>query len=169
MREDGKDIDEAVDASMVDSPWGDVLLGAIFLLFSILMFIGAQFFTYRTQMGFVTAAAFTPIVLSIIVAILSGFLIIGALRKPKSRSIGRWAGSVIADDRTHRSLVMAVLTAIYVVAVGRINFLVVNLVYLFVAYRYLKVGSMWKVAVLSIVNAAIVGVVVPRIFQMPLP
>ena len=151
------------------SPLGDVFMGAAFILFAALMFTGALFFSYRTHMGFVTAAAFTPIVLSIIVTILSATLIVTSLREPGMERVGSWFRRVAAEERTRRSAILAGITALYILTVGRIDFLLANFVFLVVMYRYLEVGSIVRVLLLGAINAGIVGFVVPRIFQLPLP
>lgn len=161
--------DQSDRAPDIASPYGDVLIGGLFGLFAILMFVGAQFFPHRSNMGFVTAASFTPMVLGIIVTVLSIVLVISALKKPKNGTFYEWFTVVASDDRTRRSVLIGGITLVYVILIGRVHFLPVNLVYLIVMYRYLRVGGWPKILILGTVNAVLIAYLVPMIFQMPLP
>jgi hypothetical protein len=161
--------DQSDRAPDIASPYGDVLIGGLFGLFAILMFVGAQFFPHRSNMGFVTAASFTPMMLGIIVTALSMVLVISALKKPKNGTFREWLKVVASDDRTRRSVLIGGITLVYIILIGRVHFLPVNFVYLIVMYRYLRVGGWPKVLILGTVNAVLIAYLVPMIFQMPLP
>lgn len=150
---------------------GDIVLAVGFLIFSILMFIGATQFTWQTAMGFVTSAAFTPLLLSVLVAFLSMVLIFDTIRKNRKSALKfrAWLKEVVADETVRRSFVLVVVTGIYTLLVGMIPFLLVNFLYLLVMFYYLKIGKLPRVFVYSIANALLIAYVIPYIYQMPLP
>jgi hypothetical protein len=150
-------------------PAGDIIIGILIIIYAVLMFIGAQYFPHRARMGTITSARFTPILLSILVIILCSFLIIKTIRKCGKVSINDWFREMISDETMRRSYVLIVMIGVYIFLVGRIQFVVINTLYLFAIYWYLKIGS-WKIILIySLVGGLLVSVVVPRIFQMPLP
>lgn len=149
----------------------DILVASGFILFAMLMFIGATQFTYKTAMGYITSAAFTPVLLSIFVFLLSIVLIIQTLRKNKAVkiSLSEWFKSARNEETVRRSLVLMVITGAYIILVGRINFLLLTFIFLLVIYYYLKIGKPVRVLLYSLLNALLIAYVVPVIYQMPLP
>jgi len=149
----------------------DILAACFFLLFAILMFIGATQFTYKSNMGFITSAGFTPMLLSVFVSVLSVILIIETLKRNKSArlSISEWFNNARGDEAVRRSVALIIMTGIYIVLVGVVNFILITFVFLFVIYYYLQVGKIWRVLLYSAMNTALIAYVVPAVYQMPLP
>jgi uncharacterized integral membrane protein len=171
MTENGPVNDVPDDGASSTAGVGDIVLAVGFLIFSILMFIGATQFTWQTAMGFVTSAAFTPLLLSVLVAALSVVLIIETIGKNRSSALKfrAWLKDLVADETVRRSFVLVVATGIYTLLVGRIPFLLVNFIYLLIVYYYLKIGKLPRVFVYSVANALLIAYVIPYIYQMPLP
>jgi len=150
-------------------PVGDIVIAISIIIFAVLMFIGAQFFPHRARMGTITSARFTPILLSILVIILCCVLIIITIRKYGKVSPKDWFLEMLADEMTKRSLILIIMIGVYIFLVGQVNFITINILYLFVMYWYLKIGSWQMIIIYSVISGLLVSVIVPYIFQMPLP
>lgn len=148
---------------------GDLVLSFFVMVFAVLMIIGALNFPRRARMGVITSPAFTPILLSILVIILCTVLIVVTFKKFGMVSIPQWFKGVIADEKMQRSFILIVIIGVYILLVGRIPFLIANIVFLAVMYWYLKIGSWKKVVLYSLASGVFVSLLVPYIFQMPLP
>jgi len=150
-------------------PGGDIALSISIIIFAVLMFIGAQYFPHRACMGMITSAKFTPILLSILVIILCFVLIMMTIRKYDKVSLKDWFLESLADETTKRSLILISMIGVYIFLVGRLNFTAINILYLFIMYWYLRIGSWKMIIIYSLVGGLLVSVIVPYIFQMPLP
>lgn len=148
---------------------GDIVLSCFIMIFAVLMIIGALNFPRRARMGVITSPAFTPILLSVLVIVLCIALIVITLKNYGKVSVSAWLRGVIADEKMQRSFILIAFTVGYILLVGRVYFLIANVIYLAVMYWYLKIGS-WKMILLySAASGAFVSLVVPFVFQMPLP
>ena len=151
------------------SDFGDILFGLAFILFAVLMFVGAMHFPYRAKMGLITSSAFTPMLLSGLVAILAAVLILITLRKPRGTAAREWFVAVSGSDTTRRALLIIALSAVYILLVGRINFVVVNCLYLLAMFWFLRIGSPARIVLFALANGLFVSLLIPYIFQMPVP
>lgn len=152
------------------SDFGDVLLGLGFILFAILMFVGALNFPYRARMGFFTSSAFTPILLCGLVVILSVILIVVTYRKNPKMAPRAWFAAVAKSDLARRALVIIGITATFILGlVGTIDFFVANCLFFLAIFWFLKIGTPVRIIVYAVANAAVVAFVIPYIFQLPLP
>lgn len=164
-------LDDAEIQEKKSEHWGagDLVFSGVLIVFSILMIIGAAKFPKRARMGRITSPAFTPIMLSIFVIILCIVLIIGTLRKYGKISISTWFKEVIADERMQRSYLLMGIILIYVLLVGRVHFFIANVVFLGIMYWYLKIGSWKDIIIYTLASSVFISLVVPYVFQMPLP
>lgn len=150
-------------------PVGDIVIATLVIIYAIFMFIGALYFPHRARMGFITSAKFTPMLLSILIIILCCILIFRTIRTYGKVSMINWWKELIADETMKRSLFLIIIIGLYIYLIGRLPFLFINTIYLFVIYWYLKIGS-WKIIIVySIAGGLIVSWIVPYMFQMPLP
>jgi len=151
----------------------DIILSLIFIIFAVLMFIGGLNIVggRNTEGGFLASAYFTPLMLSIIIIILSSFIILRNFRhyKIKLQDIKSWVKKTINDKTVHRVWVLISIISIYVILIGHLNFIIVNFIFLFGMYIYLRVFKVFIVFVYSVLGAIVIGYVVPLIFQMALP
>ncbi|MCF7944302.1 MAG: tripartite tricarboxylate transporter TctB family protein [Spirochaetia bacterium] len=150
-------------------PVGDIMISLLFIAYALFMFIGALNFTTRAGMGRITSPKFTPILLSILVFILCMVLIILTLKRFKGFSILGWFRDVFTDKRMQRSFTLAGFMTAYIIFIGIINFILINLVYFLVIYSYLKIGNWVKIILYSVACTLIVAVIVPYVFNMPAP
>jgi magnesium-transporting ATPase (P-type) len=164
-------LDDAELQEVKSKHWGagDLVLSGVLIIYSILMIIGAANFPRRARMGRITSPAFTPIMLSIFVMALCVVLIIGTFKKYGKISISTWFKEVIADERMRRSYLLMVFILIYVLLVGRVHFLIANVVFLGIMYWYLKIGSWKSIIIYTLASSVFISLVVPYVFQMPLP
>ncbi|GAB4372140.1 MAG: hypothetical protein Kow009_08210 [Spirochaetales bacterium] len=149
----------------------DILAACGFLLFAVLMGIGASQFSYKSNMGFVTSAAFTPILLSVLVSLLSIFLILETRKRNRTLplSLAEWFKSIRDDETVRRFGILALLIGLYIGLVGIVNFFILTFGFLFCIYSYLQVGKLWRVLLYSVLNTLLIAYVIPTIYQMPLP
>lgn len=150
-------------------PTGDIMIAIFFLVFAVLMLVGAVNFTSRPQMGRLTSPKFTPILLSILVMIFCVALIAITLKKNAALSVSGWFKEVFSDEQMRRSLVLIAMFTIYIVLVGILDFVVVNGVFFLVMYSYLKIGGWLRIVIYSAVSTVVVSVLVPLLFNMPTP
>lgn len=150
-------------------PTGDIMIAIFFLVFAVLMLVGAVNFTSRPQMGRLTSPKFTPILLSILVIIFCVALIVVTLKKNRGLSVSGWFKEVFSDQQMRRSMVLIAMFTVYIVLVGLLDFTLVNAVFFLVIYSYLKIGGWIRIIIYSAVSAAVVSVLVPLLFNMPTP
>ena len=150
-------------------PVGDIMISLFFLAYASFMFVGALNFTTRAQMGKITSPKFTPILLSTLVVIFSITLIIATLRKHRGISIPGWFREVFTDERMQRSFILVGIMTVYIVLIGIVDFLIINLLYFLVVYSYLKIGRWTRIIIYSAACTVIVAIIVPYVFNMPTP
>lgn len=148
---------------------GDLLIGLVFITYGVLMAIGAVNFRWNPRMGVITAPAFTPILLSALIVLLSLVLIARSLWRCGLPDVRQWYRSVIADERISRSAILLLMTGAYVAMVGRVYFPVATTIYLVAMFWYLKLGRFWVVVLSGVAAGLFISVVIPGIFRMPLP
>jgi len=149
----------------------DIVTAVGFLFFALLMFAGATQFTYQEEMGFVTSAGFTPMLLAVIVSLLSIFLIIRTFKRNKASLVGFsvWLRKLSRDEVVRRSIVLILITGGYIVLVGVAPFLPLTFLFLCGIYYYLKIGGIIRTIIYSLTNALLIAYAIPWVYQMPLP
>lgn len=168
-RSDADEMDTEGHGSDKPNGTGDILIAVVFIVFGVLMTMGALNFRWSPRMGIITAPAFTPILLSVMVTVLSIVLIVRTLIRYGVPDVKAWCFTVICDERMRRSAVLILFTGIYIVMVGRLHFLLATTIYLFAMFWYLKLGRLWIVLLSAVVAGLFVSVFIPGVFRMPLP
>lgn len=158
------------DSDPVDA-MSDIVTAVGFLVFALLMFAGATQFTYQEEMGFVTSAGFTPMLLAVIVSLLSIFLIIRTFHRRKSSLVrfSDWLRKLSSDEMVRRSIALILITGGYIFLVGVTPFLPLTFLFLCGIYYYLKIGGILRTIIYSLTNALLIAYVIPWVYQMPLP
>lgn len=81
-----------------------------------------------------------------------------------------WWGNVFSNEENHRLVVLLTLVLIYGVGlIGRVPFFVATLVFHAGVFGYLRVGGWLKWSVCTAGATLFVAVLLPRLFDMPLP
>jgi hypothetical protein len=150
-------------------PVGDVVGGLAFMALSVFAIVGALNMPRRGTLGFVTAAGFTPTLIGSLLFVLSATLVALTLRTHGYRSIAGWARSTLSNDIVRRWLTLVALIGVYVALVGWIHFIVLQFLFFVAIFAYLRVGRAWHVLVYSVLGAALIGYLIPEIFEMPIP
>jgi hypothetical protein len=148
---------------------GDYIIGGLFIIFAILMFIGAYNFQWRPRMGIMTSANFTPMLLSVLVVLLTVLMMILTRRRFGKVNFRVWMKGVLADEKMQRSFILIGMIAAYIFLVGLIHFVIVNILFFFAMFWYLKIGTLVRTIIYAVLSGLFVGMVVPYVFQMPLP
>ena len=170
MAEDNLEQSEATNAN--GSPLGDIVGGIGFLIFAVLMFIGAVQFPWKlNHMRFMTAPGFTPILLSTLIFVLAIILIVTTWRRAAAGSLNVkvWIKAIAGDETFRRFGVLVLISGAYIFLVGVVNFILLTFLFLVGIYAYLRIGKIPRVLIYSIINAALIAYFVPMLFQMPRP
>lgn len=82
----------------------------------------------------------------------------------------RWVRDLASNEETHRLVVLLSLVLIYGIGlIGRVPFFVATLVFHAGIFGYLRVGGWLKWGVCTAGATVFVAVLLPRLFDMPLP
>ncbi len=152
-----------------ESAAGDLILGLALLFLSIFVIIESLGMPEKGSWGFFMGPGFLPLILGIALLCLTVLLLISSLNLGGSSGIKPLFQRMKGSLESRRFLIISGWTAIYVALMGTIPFLLINLIYFFGIFLYLKVGRLWKIVLLSVGSSLLVGYITPRIFDMPLP
>lgn len=150
-------------------PVGDFVGGILFMAMALFFIIGGLRMPTRGASGFVTAAGFTPVVLGTVVFLLNLILVYLVLKTYGYRSIIGWVKGCIQDEIARRWSILTLIIGGYVFMVGRVNFVFANAIFFAVVFTYLRAGNWWQIVFYTVLSSAIVGIIVPWIFAMPMP
>ena len=150
-------------------PVGDFVGGIMFMAMAIFFIVGGVKMPTRGASGFITAAGFTPVLLGCIVLALNLILVYLVLKGYGYRSLRGWAKGCMQDELTRRWFALTLIVGGYVFLVGRVNFVLANLVFFAVVFTYLRAGNRWQILLYTVLSSVIVGIIVPWMFALPAP
>lgn len=166
---DKKDPSEVKNKKNQESAAGDFIIGLVLLALSIFIIFESIRMPQKGRWGFFMGPGFLPLILGLILLGLSFSLIILSLNSNAPTGIVSLFQKIKEGVESRRFLIIAGWTAIYVILTGTIPFLLINFIYFFGIFLYLKAGRLWEILLLSIGASLLVGFVTPWIFDMPLP
>ncbi|MGQ9509216.1 MAG: tripartite tricarboxylate transporter TctB family protein [Thermodesulfobacteriota bacterium] len=166
---DKKDLREFKNKRDQESAAGDFIIGLVLLSLSVFIIFESIRMPQKGRWGFFMGPGFLPLILGFVLIGLSGYLILRSLTSNGQAGIILLFRKMKEGVESRRFLIIAGWTAIYVALIGTIPFLLINFIYFFGIFLYLKVGRLWEVILLSIGASLLVGFITPRIFDMPLP
>jgi hypothetical protein len=152
------------------APAADLLAGAFLLALSAFVMAEAARMPPRGPLGFFTGPSLVPMLLGVALAVLSATLLSQSLRQGAVRALPRLIETLHTTESI-RIGVLTVLLGLLVVLIGRVPFWAANLVYFVLTFAYLRVGGGRLVPVLLYAGlfTLLVGVLLPRAFEVPMP
>jgi len=169
IRVDKRAPSEVKNKKNQESAAGDFIIGLVLLALSIFITFESMRMPQKGRWGFFMSPGFLPLILGLILLGLSISLIIRSLASNGPSGIVSLFRKIKEGVESHRFLIIAGWTAIYVILIGTIPFLLINFIYFFGVFLYLKVGRLWEILLLSVGASLLVGFITPWIFDMPLP
>jgi uncharacterized membrane protein YidH (DUF202 family) len=154
----------------VKKKYWDLASGSVLLLFSAVLFIGAQ--RVKTLAVSSIGSGFFPSVVAVLLAITSVAIIIGGIvqaRKPDAAS-----GKEKAEDKPRVWGVIGTfaLMAFYAILLPKLGFLITTTVYLFVQINILSPRESRKqfmFGIISVVTAVVIYYTFVKVFHLMLP
>ncbi len=166
---DKKDLSEFKNKRDQESAAGDFIIGLVLLSLSVFIIFESIRMPQKGRWGFFMGPGFLPLILGLVLIGLSGSLILRSVASNGQAGIVLLCRKIKEGVESRRFLIIAGWTAIYVALIGTIPFLLINFIYFFGIFLYLKVGRLLEVLLLSIGASLLVGLITPWIFDMPLP
>lgn len=164
-----RDLNDSKNKKDQESAAGDFIISLILLALSVFVVIESLRMPEKGKWGFFMGPGFLPLILAIALLCLTLSLLISSIAGRGPSGIRPLFRKIRGGLESHRFLIIAGWTAIYVTLIGTIPFLFINFIYFFGIFFYLKVGRLWKVIILSFGSSFLVGYAVPWIFDMPIP
>lgn len=152
-----------------ESAAGDLIIGMFLLGLSIFVFIESLRMPEKGGWGFFMGPGFLPLILSVVLFLLTSSMLIASIGRQGISGIIPLFQRLKGSFEFRRSLVIAGWTWIYVALIGTFPFIIVNFIYFLGIFLYLNIGKIWKIVLLSLGSSILVGYLIPRIFDMPLP
>jgi hypothetical protein len=166
---ENKDLSDLKNKKDQESAAGDFIIGLILLALSVFVVIESLRMPEKGKWGFFMGPGFLPLILAIALLCLTLFLLISSLTLRGPSGVKPLFQRLKGSFESRRLLIISGWTAIYVVLIGTIPFLLINFIYFLGIFLYLKVGRLWKVIILSLCSSLLVGYITPWIFDMPIP
>jgi hypothetical protein len=165
----------------VKKKYWDLASGSVLLLFSAVLFIGAQ--QVKTLAVSSIGSGFFPSVVAVLLALTSVMIIIGGIaqaRQPEpatgkaKAAAGNPADGKPAEDKPRVWGVIGtfVLMAFYAILLPKLGFLITTTVYLFVQINILSPNESRKqvlFAIISVVSAVVIYFTFVKVFHLMLP
>lgn len=163
------EIEEEVDEDPPSRFMGDLFLG-VFLIAVCIWAAGESVgMPRRGALGIITSPGFTPLLVSIIVTVLSGILVVKAL---KGGAVGETRTRLLTMMRspgTHRVLILSLIMIGYVALIGVLDFRLVTGLYLLGTFIYVRAGGWIGITIATVVGTALTTMIIPDLFTMPTP
>ena len=149
---------------------GELVLGVAINLFAIFVIVESLRMPPRGHLGLVCYPGFVPFLTGTMLFLLSLGHNIVALRNGAHRHLRQWLKTTFEDDEIRRFLVILGSMVLYIVVLlGRVPFVAATLVFHTLIFIYLKVGHPVKIGFYALLATALVSILLPRLFEMPVP
>lgn len=149
---------------------GEFLLAAFLVLFAAFVIEESIRMPQRGHLGIMMSPGFVPLLTGVMLFGLTLCLLVRSIRQGGPAGLGLFFHQVLGDEENRRLLVILGLVGIYIVVlIGNLNFILATLIFHLTIFFYLKVGGYLKVCFWAVVATALVSVLLPRLFEMPLP
>lgn len=149
---------------------GDFLIGAAFVLFGGFVVFESLRMPYWEKDTFMMSPGIVPLISGAVLALL------GLIYGGKAMYAGAWRGwhawgkGLSSDPEMHRLVILVGIVALYAVGlVGRVNFLLATFLFHALVFAYLRIGGWVKWGGYSVGATLLVAVLLPKLFDMPLP
>lgn len=149
---------------------GELLLGLLVSAFSIFVIVESIRMPLRGHLGILMSPGFVPLLTGLGLLILSLIIDVGAIRKGAIGRIGDLLSDIAGDEENRRFLVILGLMAGYTIGlIGRMPFWAATAIFHFLIFSYLKIGGWPKIIFFTALATVLVALLLPGLFEMPLP
>jgi hypothetical protein len=149
---------------------GELILAITINLFAVFVIVESFRMPARGHLGIICYPSFVPLLAGILLFVLTLVLALVMIRRGGYKYFGDWLKNIRAEEDNRRFLAILATVLIYVVVLlGRVPFVLATLVFHGLLFTYLKVGSIWKIILYTALATILVSVVLPRLFDMPVP
>lgn len=147
----------------------ELLLGLFVTAFALFVIIESARMPNRADI-FVMDPGFVPLITGIVLLGLGLILDIRALKAGGAGQVGALLRMISTDEESRRFLWILGFIAVYIVGLtGRVPFILATLLFMLGIFIYLKIGPWWKIGLFTVICTALVSVILPELFGMPLP
>ena len=147
----------------------ELLIGLFVTGFALFVLIESIRMPHRAQ-TFVMDPGFVPFITGGALLILGVILDIRALKAGGAGQVGNLLRMIKSEEESRRFLWITGLVTVYIVGLcGRVSFVLATFIFLFGIFIYLKIGPWWKIGLFTVLCTALVSVILPELFGMPLP
>ncbi len=147
----------------------ELLIGFFVTGFALFVIIESIRMPHRAQV-FVMDPGFVPLITGVALLILGLILDVRAIRAGGGGKIGALVHMIKTEEESRRFLWILGLVCVYIVGLtGRVPFTLATLVFMLSIFIYLKIGPWWKIGLYTVICTALVSVILPELFGMPLP
>jgi hypothetical protein len=147
----------------------EFLLGLFVTGFALFVIIESLRMPHRAQ-TFVMDPGFVPLITGVVLLGLGLILDVRALKAGGAKEVGNLIRMIKSEEESRRFLWILGFITLYMVGLtGRVHFILATLVFMVSIFTYLKIGPWWKIALFTIICTALVSVILPELFGMPIP
>ena len=148
----------------------ELLLGLLVTGFALFVIIESIRMPQRGHLGVLMSPGFVPLITGLALLLLGLILDIRAIRAGGLGQVGILAKQIIQDEESRRFLWVTGFIALYIVGlVGWVPFILATFIFHLAIFTYLKIGPWWKIGLFTVICTALVSVILPELFGMPVP
>lgn len=149
---------------------GLFILGVLIVSLALFVIIESVQMPHWTKELYLMAPGFVPLLVGTALLILGFILTIKAVNLGGCRQWGNWLSIVYSAEENRRFLGILALMCLFVVGlIGRVPFSLAVLIFHILIFSYLRIGGYVKIGVISLAVTLLVAVLLPYLFDMPLP
>lgn len=149
---------------------GELMLGSVVMLFSLFVIVESLRMPQRGHLGIMMSPGFVPLFTGVVLFLLSGVIMMRALRGGGHHYVKALLHAVRKEEEIRRFLWILGFMTLYIVGlIGYLPFIVATLIYHALIFFYLKIGGPVKIIIYTLIATALVAVLLPGVFDMPVP
>ena len=149
---------------------GDLVLSIFITLFAVFVIVESLRMPHRGHLGLLVTPGFSPFFTGVALLLLSLILDIRAIRRKGHIHLGSWLKAAVAEEENQRFLVILAAMGLYVVVLlGRVSYVAATFVFHALVFTYLKIGKPLKIIAYALLATALVSLLLPKLFEMPVP
>lgn len=147
----------------------ELLLGLFVTAFALFVVVESLRMPHRAQ-TFVMDPGFVPLITGVALLFLGVLLDLRAIKAGGAGQVGALIRMIVKDEESRRFLWIMGFVFVYIVGLtGRIPFTLATLIFMLAIFIYLKIGPWWKIGLYTVLCTALVSIILPELFGMPLP
>ena len=149
---------------------GEFILGFLLMTFSAFVIMESLRMPYWEKDLFLMGPGFVPLLSGTTLFITSLGVTVSAGISGGWKDWRAWSVGQFRDEENIRLLVILALLSVFIFGlIGRVRFVVAVAVFHALIFTYLKVGGVSKIVICTIGATLLVGVALPKFFEMELP